>query len=115
MGIDDVDWITIGVLVTNNLNNVADQAAWARDAHALLTTIARLPDESDLYGALTQAETQLAAARITIERQTIRLLDAAAPPPQVTAARPATIPLSDAFEGDPKDYLDFKTKLNNKF
>ena len=25
------------------------------------------------------------------------------------------MPLPDAFEGDPKDYLDFKTKLNNKF
>ena len=85
VGIDDVDWITIGVLVTNNLNNVADQAAWARDAHALLTTIARLPDESDLYGALTQAETQLAPACITIERQTVHLLNAAAPPPQVAA------------------------------
>ena len=115
VGIDDVDWINIGVLVTNHLNNVADQAAWATDAHALLTTIARLPDESDLYGALTQAETQLGAARITIERQTVRLLDAAAPPPQVAAARPATVPLPDAFEGDPKDHLDFKTKLNNKF
>ena len=43
------------------------------------------------------------------------MLDAAAPPPQVAAARPATVPLPDTFEGDPKDYLDFKTKLNNKF
>ena len=115
MGIEDVDWITIRVLVTNNLNNVTDQAAWARDTHALLTTIAHFPDEFDLYGALTQAENQLAAARITIERQSGRLLDAAVPPPQVAAARPATVPLPDAFEGDPKDYLDFKTKLNKKF
>ena len=30
-------------------------------------------------------------------------------------ARPATVPLPDAFEGDQKEYLDFKTKLNNKF
>ena len=33
-----------------------------------------------------------------------------------TCALPiSTVPLADAFEGDPKEYLDFKTKLNNKF
>ena len=63
------------------------------------------------------AEEQLATACATIERLTIRLLDAPnrQAATEVAQARPAMVPLPDAFEGDPKEFLVFTTKLNNKF
>ena len=54
--------------------------------------------------------------RATIKRLTVRLLDTPLrPAPEVARAKPATAPLPDAFEGVPKEYLNFKTKLHNKF
>ena len=71
-----------------------------------------MPEDPDLQADLIQAEEQLAAARSTIERQANQLLNR---PATAAAARPATVPLLEASEGDTKTYLDFKTKLNNKF
>ena len=111
------DWITLRLRATADLDNVPDIAAWAQDVQNLLAGIATLPEIIDQTQDLVAAEEQLAAARGTIERLTIRLLDAPdrQAAPEVARARPATVPLPDAFEGDSKEYLDFKTKLNNKF
>lgn len=67
---------------------------------------------------IVQAEARAETARDNAERITARFLAEpahAAPAPGAAAPRPATVPLPDAFEGDPKKYLDFKTKLNNKY
>ena len=112
---DDI-LLAIRLLTTTAPNEAPDLGAWAREAQDLLTTITNLPAIHDSTPDLVAAEEQLATARATIERLTVRLLDAPErPAPEVARARPATVPLPDAFEGDPKEYLDFKTKLNNKF
>ena len=110
------DILAIGLLATTHPDNAPDLGAWAREAHNLLTAITNLPEIHDSTPDLVAAEEQLAAARATIKRLTVRLLDGPErPAPEVARARPATVPLPDAFEGEPKEYLDFKTKLNNKF
>ena len=115
--IPDDNLLAIGLLVTTNPNDAPDLSAWAREAYAHLTTIINLPEIQDSIPDLVAAEVQLATARATIECLTVRLLDAPERPatPDIARARPATVPLPDAFEGDTKEYLDFKTKLNNKF
>ena len=110
--ISDKGWLTITMRATTDMSTVADPAAWARDARLLFEQLAALPADPDLQADLIQAEEQLAAARSTIERQANQLLNR---PATAVAARPATVPLPEAFEGDTKTYLDFKTKLNNKF
>ena len=112
---DDI-LLAIRLLTTTAPNEAPDLGAWAREAHNLLTTINNLPAIHNSTPDLVATEEQLAATRATIERLTIRLLDAPErPAPELARARPATVPLPDSFEGDPKEYLDIKTKLNNKF
>ena len=115
--IPDDNLLAIGLLVTTNPNDAPDLSAWAREAYAHLTTIINLHEIHDSTPDLVAAEEQLATARATIERLTVRLLDAPERPaaPDVARARPGTVPLPNAFQGDTKEYLDFKTKLNNKF
>ena len=115
--IPDDDVLAIGLLVTTDPDNAPDLRAWAREVHSHLTSIINLPEIEDSTPDLVVAEEQLATVRATIERLTVRLLDPPEQrgPPEVARARPATVPLPDAFEGDHKEYLDFKTKLNNKF
>ena len=93
-----------------------DLGAWAREAQDLLTAITNQPAIHDSTPDLVVVEEQLATARATIERLTVQLLDAPErQAPEVARARPATVPLPDTFDVDPKEYLDLKTKLNNKF
>ena len=115
--IPDGNLLAIRLLVTSNSNDAPDLSAWAREAYAHLTTIINLPEIYDSTPDLVAAEEQLPTARATIERLTVRLLDAPERPaaPNVARGRPATVPLPDAFVGDTKEYMNFKTKLNNKF
>ena len=71
--------------------------------------------DQNLAQDLAAAEGQLVTVRANAERLTARLLAEPAPVAAAPGPRPATVPLPDAFEGDTKKYLDFKTKLNNKF
>ena len=111
------DWITLRLRATADLDNVPDIAAWAQDVQNLLAGIATLPEIIDQTQDHVAAKERLATAHATIERLTIRLLDAPdrQAAPEAARARPATVPLPNAFKVDPKEYLDFKTKLNNKF
>ena len=110
--ISEDGWLTITMRATTDMSTVADPAAWAHDACLLFEQLAALPADPDLQTDLIQAEEQLAAARSTIERQANQLLNR---PAIAVPARPATVPLPEAFEADTKIYLDFKIKLNNKF
>ncbi len=115
----DEGWLTIGMRATTDIDNISDPLSWIRDACRIFEQIAALPEAQlevpDPGHDVVQAEEQLAAARATIETLTNRLLAGPAPHIGVATARPATVPLPDAFEGDLTAYLDFKTKLNNKF
>jgi hypothetical protein len=129
----DEGWQTIQTKSTTDLEHMSTTRAWALEARLAFSQIAELPEVPDPQEELDQtrtelgkanaeldqtrvdlnlAEEQLAAARAIVERQAARLLDGGDP---LGRARPATVPLPEAFEGDPKTYLDFKTKLNNKF
>ena len=116
IAVTDDEVLAIGLLITTNPDNAPDLGAWAHEAYQHLNSIINLPEIQDTTPDLVVTEEQQATARATIERLTVRLLDAPEQPaPKVARARPATVPLPDAFAGAPKEYLDFKTKLNNKF
>ena len=71
INISDEGWITIGMRATTRVDDVADPAAWVRNARHILEQISELPEGPILQPGLIQAEEQLAAARPTIERHAI--------------------------------------------
>ena len=93
---------------------------WARQARALLDSITNLPEAHviiELQRELQQVRTDLETTMVTLAQreQTILNLATGITPGGQPGPRPTTIPLPEAYGGDKKSYLDFKTKLQNKF